>query len=69
MLIDLEAKDPGRGCSLHPQRHDRRCRQWGGKEREVTLEIRSLTNAKIAHPKKGKVAYLCLKSNRVRRGE
>jgi topoisomerase-4 subunit A len=41
----------------------------GGKEREETLEIRSLNNAKVARAKKGKVADLGFKPNRVTRVE
>ena len=69
MLIDLEDKDALAGAAAYTRsiRIDGIGR--GGKERDETLEIRSLTNAKLAYPKKGKVAYLCLKSNRVRRGE
>ena len=41
----------------------------GGKDREETLEIRSLNNAKTARAKKGKVADLGFKPNRVTRLE
>jgi topoisomerase-4 subunit A len=41
----------------------------GGKDREETLEIRSLNNAKTARAKKGKVADLGFKPNRVTRME
>ncbi len=41
----------------------------GGKERDETLEIRSLNNAKATRAKKGRVADLGFKPHRVLRGE
>jgi topoisomerase-4 subunit A len=41
----------------------------GGKAREETLEIRSLNNAKAGRAKKGRVADLGFKPNRVSRVE
>ena len=41
----------------------------GGKEREETLEIRSLNNARAARARKGKAADLGFKPNRITRVE
>jgi topoisomerase-4 subunit A len=41
----------------------------GGKERDETLEIRSLNNARAARARKGKAADLGFKPNRVTRVE
>ena len=69
MLIDLEAKDSLAGAAAYTRsvRIDGIGR--GGKERDETLEIRSLNNAKAARAKKGKVADLGFKPNRVTRVE
>jgi topoisomerase-4 subunit A len=69
MLIDLEAKDSLAGAAAYTRsvRIDGIGR--GGKERDETLEIRSLNNAKSARAKKGKVADLGFKPNRVTRVE
>lgn len=69
MLIDLEAKDSLAGAAAYTRsvRIDGIGR--GGKERHETLEIRSLNNAKAARAKKGKVADLGFKPNRVTRVE
>ncbi len=69
MLIDLEAKDSLAGAAAYTRsvRIDGIGR--GGKERDETLEIRSLNNAKAARAKKGKVADLGFKPNRVMRVE
>jgi topoisomerase-4 subunit A len=69
MLIDLEAKDSLAGAAAYTRsvRIDGIGR--GGKDRDETLEIRSLNNAKAARAKKGKVADLGFKPNRVTRVE
>ncbi len=69
MLIDLEPKDTLAGAAAYTRsvRIDGIGR--GGKERDETLEIRSLNNAKTARAKKGKVADLGFKPNRVIRVE
>ena len=69
MLIDLEAKDSLAGAAAYTRsvRIDGIGR--GGKERDETLEIRSLNNAKAARAKKGKVADLGFKPSRVTRVE
>jgi topoisomerase-4 subunit A len=69
MLIDLEAKDSLAGAAAYTRsvRIDGIGR--GGKERDETLEIRSLNNAKAVRAKKGKVADLGFKPNRVTRVE
>ena len=46
-----------------------RFRERGGKERDETLEIRSLNNARAARGRKGKAADLGFKPNRVTRVE
>ena len=69
MLIDLEDKDCLAGAAAYTRsvRIDGIGR--GGKDRDETLEIRSLNNAKAARAKKGKVADLGFKPNRVTRVE
>jgi topoisomerase-4 subunit A len=69
MLIDLEPKDTLAGAAAYTRsvRIDGIGR--GGKERDETLEIGSLNNAKTARAKKGKVADLGFKPNRVTRVE
>jgi topoisomerase-4 subunit A len=69
MLIDLEAKDSLAGAAAYTRsvRIDGIGR--GGKDRDETLEIRSLNNAKAARAKKGKVADLGFKPSRVTRVE
>ncbi|MFP8777586.1 DNA topoisomerase IV subunit A [Hydrogenophaga sp. RWCD_12] len=69
MLIDLEAKDTLAGAAAYTRsiRIDGIGR--GGKERDETLEIRSLNNAKAARGRKGKAADLGFKPNRVTRVE
>ena len=61
MLIDLEAKDTLAGAAAYT-----RCIKItgigrGGKDREETLEIRSLNNARAARARKGKAADLGFK--------
>ena len=69
MLIDLEAKDTLAGAAAYTRSVKIEGIGRGGKEREETLEIRSLNNAKTARAKKGKVADLGFKPNRVTRAE
>jgi topoisomerase-4 subunit A len=69
MLIDLEAKDTLAGAAAYTRsiRIDGIGR--GGKERDETLEIRSLNNARAARGRKGKAADLGFKPNAVSRVE
>ncbi|WP_310564183.1 DNA topoisomerase IV subunit A [Hydrogenophaga sp.] len=69
MLIDLEDKDQLAGAAAYTRsiRIDGIGR--GGKERDETLEIRSLNNAKAARGRKGKAADLGFKPARVTRVE
>ncbi len=69
MLIDLEAKDQLAGAAAYTRSVKIEGIGRGGKEREETLEIRSLNNAKASRGKKGKVADLGFKPNRVTRVE
>ena len=69
MLIDLEAKDQLAGAAAYTRSVKIEGVGRGGKEREETLEIRSLNNAKVSRAKKGKVADLGFKPNRVTRVE
>jgi topoisomerase-4 subunit A len=69
MLIDLEDKDTLAGAAAYTRsiRIDGIGR--GGKERDETLEIRSLNNARAARGRKGKAADLGFKPNRITRVE
>jgi topoisomerase-4 subunit A len=69
MLIDLEVKDTLAGAAAYTRsiRIDGIGR--GGKERDETLEIRSLNNARAARGRKGKAADLGFKPNRITRVE
>jgi topoisomerase-4 subunit A len=69
MLLDLEAKDTLAGATAYTRsiRIDGIGR--GGKERDETLEIRSLNNARAARGRKGKAADLGFKPNGVVRIE
>ena len=69
MLIDLEPKDTLAGAAAYTRsvRIDGIGR--GGKERDETLEIRSLNNAKAGRGRKGKAADLGFKPTRVTRVE
>jgi topoisomerase-4 subunit A len=69
MLIDLEAQDSLAGAAAYTRSIKIAGIGRGGKAREETLEIRSLNNAKVARAKKGKVADLGFKPNRVTRVE
>jgi topoisomerase-4 subunit A len=69
MLIDLEAKDTLAGAAAYTRSVKIQGIGRGGKAREETLEIRSLNNAKAGRAKKGRVADLGFKPNRVSRVE
>ena len=69
MLIDLEAKDQLAGACAYTRSVKIEGLGRGGKEREETLEIRSLNNAKVSRAKKGKVADLGFKPSRITRVE
>ncbi|MBA3774130.1 MAG: DNA topoisomerase IV subunit A [Ramlibacter sp.] len=69
MLIDLEAKDTLAGAAAYTRSVKIIGIGRGGKEREETLEIRSLNNAKIHRGKKGKVADLGFKPTGIERVE
>jgi topoisomerase-4 subunit A len=69
MLIDLEAKDTLAGAAAYTRSVKIQGVGRGGKDREETLEIRSLNNAKAGRAKKGKVADLGFKPSRVTRVE
>jgi len=69
MLIDLEAKDQLAGAAAYTRSIKIEGIGRGGKDREETLEIRSLNNAKVSRAKKGKVADLGFKPTRVTRVE
>jgi len=69
MLIDLEPKDTLAGAAAYTRsvRIDGVGR--GGKERDETLEIRSLNNARAPRGRKGKAADLGFKPTRITRVE
>jgi topoisomerase-4 subunit A len=69
MLIDLEAKDTLAGAAAYTRSVKISGLGRGGKEREETLEIRSLNNAKAARARKGKAADLGFKPASVERVE
>ncbi len=69
MLIDLEAKDSLAGAAAYTRSVRISGVGRGGKEREETLEIRSLNNARAARARKGKAADLGFKPNNVQRIE
>ena len=69
MLIDLEAKDTLAGAAAYTRSVKIEGIGRGGKERDETLEIRSLNNARAARARKGKAADLGFKPNRVTRVE
>lgn len=68
-LIDLEAKDSLAGAAAYTRSVKIEGIGRGGKEREETLEIRSLNNARGARARKGKAADLGFKPNRILRVE
>ncbi|MSQ56544.1 MAG: DNA topoisomerase IV subunit A [Limnohabitans sp.] len=61
MLIDLESKDALAGAAAYTRRIKILGVGRGGKERDETLEIRSLNNIKSSRAKKGKIADLGFK--------
>jgi topoisomerase-4 subunit A len=69
MLIDLEAKDTLAGAAAYTRSVRIAGIGRGGKDREETLEIRSLNNARAARARKGKAADLGFKPNSVTRIE
>ena len=69
MLIDLEAKDTLAGAAAYTRSVKIEGIGRGGKERDETLEIRSLNNARAARARKGKAADLGFKPSRVTRVE
>ncbi len=69
MLIDLEAKDALAGAAAYTRSVRIEGIGRGGKEREETLEIRSLNNARAARGRKGKAADLGFKPTSITRVE
>ncbi|MEO7391164.1 MAG: DNA topoisomerase IV subunit A [Ramlibacter sp.] len=69
MLIDLDAKDTLAGAAAYTRSVKISGIGRGGKERDETLEIRSLNNAKLHRGKKGKTADLGFKPVTVERVE
>jgi topoisomerase-4 subunit A len=69
MLLDLETKDTLAGAAAYTRsiRIDGIGR--GGKERDETLEIRSLNNARAVRGRKGKAADLGFKPTGIARVE
>jgi topoisomerase-4 subunit A len=66
-LIDLEAKDTLAGAAAYTRSVKIEGVGRGGKERDETLEIRSLNNAKAARGRKGKAADLGFKPTQITR--
>ncbi|HZX88183.1 MAG TPA: hypothetical protein VFF19_31705, partial [Reyranella sp.] len=66
-LIDLEAKDTLAGAAAYTRSVKIEGIGRGGKERDETLEIRSLNNAKAARGRKGKAADLGFKPAQITR--
>ena len=69
MLIDLDAKDTLAGAAAYTRSVKISGIGRGGKDREETLEIRSLNNAKTARGRKGKTADLGFKPTSIERVE
>ncbi|MDP1683578.1 MAG: DNA gyrase C-terminal beta-propeller domain-containing protein, partial [Burkholderiales bacterium] len=69
MLIDLDAKDTLAGAAAYTRSVKIEGIGRGGKEREETLEIRSLNNARTARARKGKAADLGFKPTGITRVE
>ena len=67
MLIDLEAKDTLAGAAAYTRSVKIEGIGRGAKEREETLEIRSLNNARAARGRKGKAADLGFKPTSISR--
>ena len=68
-LIDLEAKDTLAGAAAYTRSVKIEGIGRGGKERDETLEVRSLNNARGARARKGKAADLGFKPNCILRVE
>ena len=68
-LIDLEPKDALAGAAAYTRSVKIEGIGRGGKERDETLEIRSLNNARSARARKGKAADLGFKPTRITRVE
>jgi topoisomerase IV subunit A len=69
MLIDLDKKDTLAGAAAYTRSVKISGIGRGGKEREETLEIRSLNNAKAGRGRKGKAADLGFKPTAIERVE
>ncbi|KQR49987.1 DNA topoisomerase IV subunit A [Acidovorax sp. Leaf160] len=69
MLIDLDDKDTLAGAAAYTRSVRISGVGRGGKERDETLEIRSLNNARFPRGRKGKAADLGFKPNAVQRVE
>jgi topoisomerase-4 subunit A len=69
MLVDLEDKDTLAGAAAYTRSIRIEGIGRGGKEREETLEIRSLNNARSVRARKGKAADLGFKPTRISRVE
>ncbi len=69
MLLDLETKDTLAGAAAYTRSVHIEGIGRGGKERDETLEIRSLNNARGLRARKGKVADLGFKPNKITRVE
>ena len=69
MLIDLEAKDTLAGAAAYTRSVKISGVGRGGKERDETLEIRSLNNAKAGRGRKGRIADLGFKPTSIERVE
>ena len=69
LLIDLEAKDTLAGAAAYTRSVKIEGIGRGGKERDETLEIRSLNNARAARARKGKAADLGFKPTSIKRVE
>ena len=68
-LIDLEPKDTLAGAAAYTRSVKIEGIGRGGKERDETLEVRSLNNARAARARKGKAADLGFKPTRITRVE
>jgi topoisomerase-4 subunit A len=69
MLLDLDPKDTLAGAAAYTRAVKISGVGRGGKERDETLEIRSLNNAKGARGRKGKAADLGFKPVTIERAE
>jgi topoisomerase-4 subunit A len=69
MLLDLEPKDQLAGAAAYTRSVRITGVGRGGKDREETLEIRSLNNARAARGRKGKAADLGFKPSDIVRVE